>query len=108
MSASTKFLLLVIIGIAIAILGSHFAVIFLGITLMLIGYGMPLLITLGLLVLAWRLIIGEGKTPEQKKIEPIKTAKPNTNIPPDPNIEIQRELNRMKHQLGHMNKQKKP
>ncbi len=106
MSASTKFLLLVIIGIAIAILGSHFAVIFLAIVLMLISYGMPILISLALLVLAWRLIIGESKQPEQKRIEATKTAKPN--IPPDPNIEIQRELNRMKHQIGQMNNRKKP
>jgi hypothetical protein len=102
MSASTRFLLLVILGIAIAVLASHFLTIILAIALMLLTYAIPLLIVLGLLVVGWRLVIGEGKKEEQQ-LPPIKNAKPDND-----HLEIERELNRLKHQIGQMNKRNKP
>ncbi|MCA6523051.1 MAG: hypothetical protein ACK5EU_07695 [Pseudanabaena sp.] len=50
MSKSYRFLLLVILGLAIAVIGSHFLTIVLAISLMLVTYAMPLLIVLALLV----------------------------------------------------------
>lgn len=107
MSTSTRFLLLVIIGIAIALIGMHLTEVFVGMALLfglVIGfYGLPLLAVLVLLVIAWRLIMG-GSKPEkrvkQAKSEPIKQAKPSSHI------DIERDLNRMKHQMGQMNKKK--
>jgi hypothetical protein len=105
MSTSTRLLLLVILGIAIAVLASHFLEIFLGLALIFLFYAVPLLTVLALLVVAWRLVIGEGKKQEPKALpetKPTKATKPNDYV------EIERELNRMKHQIGQMNKRKKP
>lgn len=102
MSVSTRILLLVILGIAIAVLGSHFLAIVLAIALMLITYAMPLLIVLALLVMGWKLVISDGKKEEQQ-LPPLKNAKPDND-----HLEIERELNRMKHQIGQMNKRNKP
>lgn len=108
MSMSTRFLLLVIIGIAIAIIGMHLTELFVGMvflfTLMIGFYGLPLLVVLVLLVIAWRLVAGGGKSEkkvEEGKTEPIKPIKPSSHI------EIERDLNRMKHQIGQMNKKTK-
>ena len=106
MSLSTRFLLLVIIGIAIAVIGMHLAEIFVGMAF-LIGltitfYGLPLLGLLLLLVIAWKLIFSVGSKPKavnQSKPD-IKPTKPSSHI------EIERELNRMKHQIGQMTKKK--
>jgi hypothetical protein len=103
-------LLLAIIGIAIAIIGMHLTELFVGMAalfaLMIGFYGLPLLGVLALLVIAWRLIAGIGSKPEKKvetsKTESIKSAKPKSHV------EIERELNRMKHQIGQMNKRNKP
>ncbi len=108
MSGSTRFLLLVIIGIAIAVLGSHFLTIILAIALMLVAYAMPILIVLALMVVAWRLVLGEGKKEEPKQLPSAQPTKPIKPAKPDLNNEIDREINRMKHQIGQMNKQKKP
>jgi membrane protein implicated in regulation of membrane protease activity len=105
MSASTRFLLLAIIGIAISVIGMHLAQIFVGmaflVSLMITFYGLPFLAVLLLLVIAWRLIWGIGAKPnaiKQSKSEQIKPKSPSLHI------EIERDLNRMKHQLGQMNK----
>ena len=106
MGVSTRFLLLVIIGVAIAVIGMHLTELFFGIAFLftfLIGfYALPLFGLLALLVIAWRLIAGIGSKPEKKveafNIEPIKSSKPKSHI------EIERELNRMKHEIGQMNK----
>ena len=105
MSASTRFLLLAIIGIVIAVIGTHLAQIFLGmaflVSLMITFYGLPFLAVLLLLVIAWRLIWGIDAKPnaiKQSKSEQIKPKSPSLHI------EIERDLNRMKHQLGQMNK----
>jgi len=62
--------------------------------------------TLVLLVIAWRLVAGIGSKPKEKvessKTQPVKSAKPSSHV------EIERELNRMKHQIGQMNKRNKP
>jgi Na+-transporting methylmalonyl-CoA/oxaloacetate decarboxylase gamma subunit len=106
MSFATRFLLLVIIGIAIAAIGMHLTELFVGMAflfgLMITFYGLPLLAVLFLLVLAWKLVWGIGgakpKSVSQSKPEQVKQTKPTSHI------EIERELNRMKHQVGQMNK----
>ena len=105
MSLTTRFLLLVIIGIAIAAIGMHLTELFVGMAflfgLMITFYGLPLLAVLLLLVIAWKLIFGIGARPKavnQSKSEQIKPTKPSSHI------EIERDLNRMKHQIGQMNK----
>jgi predicted tellurium resistance membrane protein TerC len=101
MSASTRFLLLAIIGIAISVIGMHLAQIFVGMAFLVTFYGLPFLAVLLLLVIAWRLIWGIGAKPnaiKQSKSEQIKPKSPSLHI------EIERDLNRMKHQLGQMNK----
>ena len=107
MSASTRFLLLVIIGVAIAILGGQLLTIVLAALLMLSYYALPLGICLVLLFVGWKLVLGEGK--DSGKIEPNKTIAPTKKANPpttiiEPHIEIERELNRLKHQIGQMNK----
>ncbi|MBD2150036.1 hypothetical protein H6F44_07855 [Pseudanabaena sp. FACHB-1277] len=103
MSTSTRLLLLVILGIAIAVLASHFLEIFLGFALIFLFYAVPLLTVLALLVVAWRLVMSEGK-----KDEPLPQAKPTKVAKPDDHLEIERELNRLKHQIGQMNRRNKP
>ena len=109
MSGSTKFLLLVIIGIAIVAIGTHLAEIFVGllaiIALMFGFYGLPLLAVLFLLVIAWRLVFGAKSKPKEQvtQVKKANLIEKNTN----PHIEIQRELNRMKHQIGQHNKKQK-
>ncbi len=102
MSKSNRFLLLVILGLAIAVIGSHFLTIVLAISLMLLTYAMPLLIVLALLVLGWKLVLSEGKQEERSQIEAIKSAKPESHL------DIEREINRLKHQIGQMHKKDKP
>jgi hypothetical protein len=109
MSISTRFLLLVIIGIAIAIAGMHIAELFIGLAaifaLMIGFYGLPLIAILALLVIAWKIVSGLGGVPKSKLETPSKEAigqpKPNSHI------EIERELNRMRHQIGQINKKNK-
>jgi len=105
MSTSTRLLLLVILGIAIAVLASHFLEIFLGLALIFLFYAVPLLTVLALLVVAWRLVIGEGKKEEPKALPQAKHTKV---AKPDDHLEIERELNRLKHQIGQMNRRNKP
>ncbi len=102
MSKSNRLLLLVILGIAIAVVGSHFLTIVLAISLMLVTYAIPLLIVLALLVFGWKLVLGEGTQEGRSQIEPIKSAKPESHL------DIERELNRLKHQMGQMHKKDKP
>jgi hypothetical protein len=45
---------------------------------------------------------------EGKKDEPLPQAKPTKVAKPDDHLEIERELNRLKHQIGQMNKRNKP
>jgi hypothetical protein len=106
MSTSTRFLLLVIIGLAIAIIGSHFLTIFLGILLMLSYYVMPLVIGLVLLFVAWKLVFSSGKQPEKKQELPQQPTKKIPTKSANPDTEIERELNRMKHQMGQFTKGK--
>jgi len=101
MSTSNRFLLLIILGIAIAVIGSHFLTIVLAISLMLVTYAMPLLIVLTLLIVGWKLVLSDGKQEERSQIEPDKSAKP------DSHLDIERELNRLKHEIGQMHKKDK-
>lgn len=101
MSKSNRFLLLVILGLVIAVIGSHFLTIVLAISLMLVTYAMPLLIFLALLAFGWKLVLGEGKQDGLTQIEAIKSAKPESHL------DIEREINRLKHQMGQMYKKNK-
>jgi Na+-transporting methylmalonyl-CoA/oxaloacetate decarboxylase gamma subunit len=87
MSFATRFLLLVIIGIAIAAIGMHLTELFVGMAflfgLMITFYGLPLLAVLFLLVLAWKLVWGIGgakpKSVSQSKPEQVKQTKPTSH-----------------------------
>jgi multisubunit Na+/H+ antiporter MnhC subunit len=106
MSPSTRFLLLVIIGLAIAVIGSHFLTIFLGILLMLSYYLLPLIIGLALLVVAWKLVFVSGNQKEKKQELPPSTTPKIPTKSANPDTEIEQELNRMKHQMGQFTKGK--
>jgi len=100
MNTSIRFLLLVILGIAIAFTASHLLSILVTIGLIFVNYALPLLLVLALLILGWRLVLSAGKADP----EHLPPDKPTRAIIDQEHLKIERELRMLKHQINQINK----